>query len=69
MWEKRNLVSVQLCNRALSTMLSPNGENASGFACKQKEDILNIFFNSIKTQQLLRNFFTKVLKIISCIIK
>jgi len=36
-------------------------------ACgKQKEDISNIFFNSIRKQKLLRTCFTKILKIISC---
>src|SRR6218665_54157 len=31
-------------------------------ACgKQKEDISNIFFNSIRKQKLLRTFFTKIL--------
>src|SRR6218665_2202695 len=43
-----------------STILMPNGANASGLACKRKKNILNVFFNSIRKQKLLRNFFTKI---------
>jgi len=67
MWEEGSRVSGQLCIRGLSTLPLPNGESASGLACKHKEVILNIFFNSIRKQKLLRNFITKVLKIISSI--
>jgi len=35
-----------------------NGASAVGLACEQKE-ILNIFFDSISKQKLLRNFVKK----------
>jgi len=45
-------------------MLLPNGASSSEVVCKQKEDILNIFLLLNKQTKLLRNFFTKILKII-----
>ena len=51
--------------RGLSTRLFPNGASTSGLACKQNEDISNIF-KSIRKQKLLKNFFIKILKKISC---
>ena len=36
-------------------------------ACgKHKKDIFKIFFNPRRKQELLKTFFTKILKVISC---
>ena len=46
MWEERSVVCRRLWIRGLSTVNAfTNGASASGLAWKQKEDILNIFFN------------------------
>jgi len=43
-------------------LLLPNGVSDSGLACKQKEDILNIFFNSIRKQKATEKFLHKNIK-------
>jgi len=59
----RGMKSGDMCLRVwmigISIMLFPYGASASGLACKQKDDILNIFFNSIRKPKLLRNFSQK----------